>query len=115
MSTLGIPPSYVIYGDSKSAIALATQESGPWRTRHLRIRAHRLREALRCDDIVKANMTWAAWHMDGSALVADGLTKLLQGQLFHRFAVRLGLHGSLLNNGKLAEQPSDKVSKPALK
>ena len=53
--------------------------------------------------------------MDGSALVADGLTKLLQGQLFHRFAVRLGLHGSLLNNGKLAEQPSDKVSKPALK
>lgn len=59
LSTLGIQPSYVIYGDSKSAIALATQESGPWRTRHLRIRAHRLREALRCDDIVKANMTWA--------------------------------------------------------
>ena len=115
LTTLGIQPNYVIYGDSKSALALATQESGPWRTRHLRIRAHRLREALRCDGPVKDNMTWSARHMDGSALVADGFTKALLGQMFHRFAVRLGLHGSLLNNGGIVEQPSVKASKPAFR
>ena len=110
VTTLGISPRYVLYGDSKSAIALATQESGPWRTRHLRIRAHRLREALRCDGPVRADMVWTARHLDGSSLVADGLTKALQHQLFYRFAVRLGLHGRLLNNGDLAEQPSVKVA-----
>ena len=111
LTTLSIQPTYVIYGDSKSAIALATQESGPWRTRHLRIRAHRLREALRCDGPVRDNMTWTARHMDGSALVADGLTKALQHQLFHRFAVRLGLHGRLLNNDSLVDQSSAKIAK----
>ena len=28
----------VLYGDNKAAISLATAETGPWRTRHLRLR-----------------------------------------------------------------------------
>lgn len=63
-------PKYVMYGDCKAALALATSENGPWSTRHLRLRAHRLRECLRPPTSdPDAEPRWAARHMDGKSLV----------------------------------------------
>ena len=69
-----------IMGDSKAAIAQLTGDTGPWRTRHLRLRSAKLREALRdpCQG-------WEIEHKKGGELVADGLTKSLQGSAFQRF------------------------------
>ena len=41
---------------------------------------------------------WSARHLSGIAPVADGMTKPLLGASFLRFAKRLSLHGSWLNN-----------------
>ena len=99
LQTMEVSPTYVLYGDCKSALSLATTETGPWRTRHLRLRAHRLREALRTSATdPQQEPAWSARHLSGNDLVADGLTKPLLGASFVRFASRLSLHGSWLNN-----------------
>ena len=99
LQTMEVSPTYVLYGDCKSALSLATTETGPWRTRHLRLRAHRLREALRTSATdPQQEPAWSARHLGGNDLVADGLTKPLLGASFVRFASRLSLHGSWLNN-----------------
>ena len=99
LNTLEIKPTYVLYGDCKSALSLASTDSGPWRTRHLRLRAHKLREALRVHSPDPTQEPeWSARHLSGIDLVADGMTKPLLGASFLRFAKRLSLHGSWLNN-----------------
>ena len=74
-----------LYGDSKSAISQLTLDTGSWRTRHLRLRSAKLREAL------QDPKRWWVQHVQGTTLVADGLTKPLQGQSFLRFRQMLGL------------------------
>ena len=54
--------SYVLYGDNRSALSLATSETGPWRTRHLRLRASRLRDDLRTDQPDRV-VQWSARHL----------------------------------------------------
>ena len=99
LNSLEIKPTYVLYGDCKSALSLASTDSGPWRTRHLRLRAHKLREALRLHSPDPTQEPeWSARHLSGIDLVADGMTKPLLGASFLRFAKRLSLHGSWLNN-----------------
>ena len=73
-----------IYGDNVAAIALASNGSGSWRTRHLRIRAASLRWALE-------DGGWSLTHLSGKQLVADGMTKALNGQAFERFREDLGM------------------------
>lgn len=84
--------SYVLYGYNRSALSLATSETGPWRTRHLRLRASRRRDDLRTDQPDRV-VQWSARHLPGELLVADGLTKALIGPSFLRFLHRLGLEG----------------------
>ena len=84
--------SYILYGDNRSALSLATSEAGPWRTRHLKLRASRLRDDLRTDQPDRV-VRWSARHLPGELLVADGLTKALIGPSFLRFLQRLGLEG----------------------
>ena len=86
--------SFNIYGDCKSALSLASSEGGTWRTRHLRLRAAKLRDVLeaepwveRCHDTPK----WNLRHMPGQYLVADGLTKRFQGQGFRSWWMPLSL------------------------
>ena len=75
-----------ILGDNKAAIAVCVNETGAWRTRHLRIRSHRLREILQ-----QENPTWKAIHLRGTSLSADGLTKPLQHQPFQKFVELIGM------------------------
>eukprot|EP00435_Cladocopium_sp_Y103_P033382 s1981_g8.t1 len=79
----------IIYGDNLSAIALAHGTgTASWRTRHLRVRASYLKEAL--DGIAPGGL-WKLLHLRGTELVADGLTKPLLGQAFSRFLQNLGM------------------------
>jgi len=75
----------------KAAIGLVNGTTcSPWRTRHLRIRASILREATEDTDADGGGL-WRLLHLKGSELVADGLTKQLNGQAFFRFVEDLGI------------------------
>ena len=77
----------VMYGDNVAAIGLAQGTSGStWRTRHLKIRASYLREAL---DGKAADGVWRLLHLKHTELVADGLTRPLLGQAFRAFLSEL--------------------------
>ena len=71
----------------KSALTQCLNDTGPWRTRHLRLRASKIRELLREDH------KWTAKHLDGRLLVADGFTKALGPQAFQAFRGRMR-HGN---------------------
>lgn len=69
------PFERVIYGDNAAAIGLAHGNSNSsWRSRHLRVRAHLLREALSDQDSYPGGR-WQLSHLKGTELVADGMTK----------------------------------------
>ena len=81
----------IIYGDNAAAIGLAHGvTTSSWRTRHLRIRASVLREAL-AETTTEVGGGWKLLHLKGTELVADGCTKPLCGQAFFRFVEDLGL------------------------
>eukprot|EP00435_Cladocopium_sp_Y103_P037718 s3180_g10.t1 len=81
----------IIYGDNLAAIGLASGNTcSSWRTRHLRIRAAILKEALEEDNNFPGGV-WRLLHLKGTELVADGLTKPLYGQAFSKFVQDLGL------------------------
>jgi hypothetical protein len=80
LQVLEICASKSLIGDSKAALAQLLGDTGPWRTRHLRLRSAKLREALR-----GPGAEWAAEHCPGGELVADGLTKRLDGSAFQKF------------------------------
>eukprot|EP00435_Cladocopium_sp_Y103_P022093 s4393_g5.t1 len=73
-------------GDCKAALAQIQGDTGPWRTRHLRLRSAKIREALR-----KEEFGWSAEHCSGTMLNADGMTKALQGQAYAKFVQLLGM------------------------
>eukprot|EP00435_Cladocopium_sp_Y103_P058584 s1434_g20.t1 len=74
-----------------AAIGLASGNTcASWRTRHLRIRASILKEALDADCEAPGGV-WCLLHLKGTELVADGLTKQLLGQAFTKFVEDLGL------------------------
>ena len=92
----------VLEGDSKAALCQITSDAGSWRTRHLRLRAWKLREM-----VMGGDSQWSAKHVPGSELVADGLSKPLQGAAHRKF---LGLLG--LDDGQRIVE--DEVSRVAL-
>eukprot|EP00435_Cladocopium_sp_Y103_P062154 s1305_g23.t1 len=71
-----------MYSDSTAGISIVSGTTGSWRTRHLRIRAQGLREA-----IERGESTLD--HQSGRLLVADGMTKQLQGTLLKHFVQAL--------------------------
>ena len=79
----------VVYGDNLAAIGIASGTGGTsWRTRHLRIRASYVKEAL---DGTAPGGPWRLIHLSGKELVAHGMTKPLQGQAFASFLTDLGM------------------------
>ena len=84
VQVFGFKATRLLHGDSKAAISASTSEGGSWRTRHLRLRAFALRQALKSDD-----GHWKIHHLRGEHLLADGLTKVLMGQSFSRFCEKL--------------------------
>ena len=79
----------VIYGGNLAAIGIASGTGGTsWRTRHLRIRASYVKEAL---DGTAPGGVWRLIHLSGKDLVTDGMTNPLQGQAFSSFLADLGM------------------------
>ena len=70
--------SLEIYNDNRAAVVLASGSGGGWRTRHLRIRASCLAEALRNGELTLN-------HRSGLVLWADALTKALPTIGLERF------------------------------
>ncbi|CAE7283572.1 RE1 [Symbiodinium sp. CCMP2592] len=72
----------VIYSDSQAALAVCRCAAGSWRTRHLRIRGHMIRELLEQDD-------WQCYHIDGKVMTADVGTKALAVDRFSQLTARM--------------------------
>eukprot|EP00435_Cladocopium_sp_Y103_P011952 s4008_g3.t1 len=86
----------LLYGDSMSGLKLLEAPDGPWRTRHLRLRSHVLRERLRWG-------LWKARHLRGAELAADLLTKPVTSALTWEkfFNFMLLTHGSSEDDRKV--------------
>ena len=68
----GAKPQVKLFVDNTATIGLCTDAAGSWKTRHLRVRAHHLREAVRaCELVVK--------HILGLQQLADLGTKAFDG------------------------------------
>ena len=96
LQEMGYPTCKQLYGDSKAGIAVIANECGPWRTRHLRLRASKLRELVQDSD-----QEWSIRHMSGNVLIADGFTKALQHSAFERFQQRLSLEPLEVSSGSM--------------
>ena len=80
--------SYVLRGDNLSGLQLLQAPSGPWRTRHLRLRSHVLRERLK-------HHLWSVEHVPGTELCADLLTKsITQSLSWDAFRRSVGLRAA---------------------
>ena len=86
LEVAGFKTEKQLYGDNRAALAAITNETGNWRTRHLRLRAFALREAL-----ADSSRGWVARHLAGTMLLANLFTKPLQGGSFENYRKKLGL------------------------
>eukprot|EP00435_Cladocopium_sp_Y103_P057146 s1091_g19.t1 len=73
-----------MFSDSTAGISIALGTTGSWRTRHLRIRAQGLHEAIERGETTLE-------HQSGKVLVADGMTKQLLGTPLKKFVEALNL------------------------
>ena len=89
---------YVLRGDNLSGLQLLHAPSGPWRTRHLRLRSNVLRERLQMK-------LWHAEHIPGADLCADLLTKAITvPRSWETFASTVGL--ASVNTEPYPEDPA---------
>lgn len=88
-ASLGTKATLKLHSDS-TAIAIAAGTTSSWGTRHLRIRAAGLTEALRTKEVTLR-------HVAGVELVADGMTKQLIGQALRNFKKTLGIKKAEMN------------------
>ena len=72
----------VIFQDNLSTITLATTNGGKYRTRHMRVRKYRLKEIFDNEEV-------RVEHMPTGNMIADVLTKPLQGTLFSYMRMKL--------------------------
>ena len=80
----GGPLTLQMHSDSQAAIAICNTPSNNWRTRHLRIRASYVREALESG-------LYSLHHVHGISMKADIGTKALPAPRFHQLVKALGM------------------------
>ena len=96
----------VILGDNQSAIQIVQKPDGPWRTRHLRLRATCLKHKLS-----SVEGSWKLRYVKGTELVSDLLTKpITQVSTWRKFWDFLGMNGPC----PPTEDPSTEVRSLAL-
>ena len=97
-----------LYNDNRAAVVMASGSGGGWRTRHLRIRARCLAEALKLGEVTLS-------HRMGTSLWADALTKALPAQSLDRFCrgvlLRPGQENKMAKTQNMQVEESVKVSK----
>ena len=91
----------LLCGDNSSAISILTKPDGPWRTRHLRLRSHGLKEKL-----ASTKGDWKLRHQRGTELIADFLTKPITSYAeWQRFAVFMSMAAKNPDQGEGTEPP----------
>ena len=85
-----------LQGDNKAALSLCTADTGSWRTRHLRVRAAKLREVL-----ADPSQGWMATHcLEGIWWQMDS-RKVFLGQAFVKFRGQVGFHQQSLGGAQV--------------
>ena len=69
----------LIYEDCTAVISLITEGGGIARTKHLRVRIEMCKQALR-------EKKWRLQYVNTKNMIADGMTKVLEGEVFEKFA-----------------------------
>ena len=77
-------PRFFLLNDNAASIAVLTNDSNSWRTRHLRIRSHVLREQVRWGEVT-------VLHVAGEFNISDAGTKSLPHPRLSRLRVGMGL------------------------
>ena len=80
----GSPVTLRMHSDSQAAIAICSTQSNNWRTRHLRIRASYVRDALESGK-------YSLHHICGTSMTADIGTKPLPAPRFQQLVHSLGM------------------------
>ena len=80
----GAPLKLQMHSDSQAAIAICNTQSNNWRTRHLRLRAAYVREALESG-------RYSLHHVSGISMKADIGTKPLPAPRFQQLVAALGM------------------------
>ena len=98
----------VSHSDSTAAIAIVSGDTGSWRTRHLKKRAHILRSKVNMGD-------WLLRHIPGSELPADLGTKVLSFEKFRGHKILMGMflgnEKEEIENGEKKKGGKGKVEK----
>ena len=100
-SHFAISSHAALYTDNRAALQLCTLDSGSWRTRHLRLRGHMIREAVERGH-------WTAAHLEGVYMPADIGTKPLGVARFEDLLRVIGLHNPRLPSP--SQPPNPKVA-----
>ena len=95
-----------LYNDNRAAVVLASGSGGGWRTRHLRIRASCLSEALKTGEVSLS-------HRTGTSLWADGLTKPLPAHHLARFCRGVWLGSPTLGADEVHTKETTLLHSPA--
>ena len=96
----GLPDrgGYVLRGDNQSGIQLLQAPSGPWRTRHLRLRSNVLRERLQ-------HRLRQVEHVPGCDLMVDLLTKAITAlNSWEKFYEKVGMVNAADCDKKIKEE-----------
>ena len=102
----GSPITLHMHSDSQAAIAICSTQSSNWRTRHLRIRASYVREALESGK-------YSLNHVCGASMTADIGTKPLPAPRFQQLVHSLGMAD--LSDSRTAKEPSGSVREEVVK
>ncbi|CAE7252251.1 RE1 [Symbiodinium sp. CCMP2592] len=78
------PLTRSLFGDNSSAISIVSGPPTSWRSRHLRLRSHALRERIE-------NGVWTVYHLSGLLMPADILTKAMTASKFGDMLPFLGV------------------------
>ena len=81
---LNISARSVSFTDNTAALSIIAGDTGSWRTRHLKKRAHVLRSRINMGD-------WLIRHMAGSEIPADMGTKVLASERFNLLKKTMGM------------------------
>lgn len=91
------------YTDSSAAMSIISSDSGSWRTRHLRKRAHGLRARIQQGD-------WMIRHIPGAEMTADLGTKVLSVERFNQLKQMMGMVTEEVEVKKKIEERKQTVS-----
>jgi hypothetical protein len=79
------PDAPILYCDNQSAVTVVNSGNFSANSRHIRLRAHALIDAVRNEEL-------QVRHIGTTEMLADGLTKPLKGAPFTQFVKDIGLH-----------------------